>query len=205
MAPVLKTGEAKASVGSNPTPSAPCPARVSKHCKGSRAFWQGVFRIGHLVSFWQIREDSSQEVGKELAKTLGLDPITMSLRNRGIKGSLVCVKDRLFWRCTATDADGVRKSRRVPLGLPANPGQPIEAESRVVTLAAEIGRSGILPNPLPWASENRKSSGLSGAEGKNDRSLTVSEALSALAIDFWQGKIRTGAAERNWSKLDSEV
>ncbi len=38
MAPVLKTGEVKASVGSNPTLSVPDPARFPKQCKGSRAF-----------------------------------------------------------------------------------------------------------------------------------------------------------------------
>jgi len=43
-----------------------------------------------------MREDSGQKVGKDLAKALGLDPVTVSLRNRGIKGSLVCVNDRLF-------------------------------------------------------------------------------------------------------------
>ena len=39
MAPVLKTGEVKASVGSNPTLSASVTARVPKHSKGSRAFY----------------------------------------------------------------------------------------------------------------------------------------------------------------------
>ena len=140
-----------------------------------------------------------------MAKALGLDPVTTSLRSRGIKGSLVCVNERLFWRCTATDSEGVRKSRRVPLGLPANPGQLIEAESRVVTLAAEIGRSGILPNPLPWASETRKSSAFPGVSAQQTGPLTVSEALTQLEVDFWQGKVRTGAAERTWSRLADEV
>ena len=158
-----------------------------------------------MARFWQIREDSGQEVGKDLAKALGLDPVTISLRSRGIKGSLVCVNDRLFWRCTATDAEGVRKSRRVPLGLPANPGQLIEAESRVVTLAAEIGRSGILPNPLPWSSEIRKSSAFPGAGGQEARPLTVSEALSQLETDFWRGKVRTSAAKRTWGRLHDEM
>ena len=95
-----------------------------------------------------------------MAKALPLDPVTLSLRTRGIKGILVSVNDRLFWRCTATDADGVSKSRRVPLGLPARPGQLIEAESRVVTIAAELGRTGILPNPLPWAEVAKQSQDL---------------------------------------------
>ncbi len=149
-----------------------------------------------------MREDSGQKVGNDLATALALDPVTVSLRNRGIKGSLVAVKDRLFWRCTATGPDGARKSRRVPLGLPAHPGQLIEAESRVVSLAAEIGRSGILPNPLPWATE----AGLPSSAGQaGDRPVTVSEALSLLEADFWQGKVRTGAAERTWDRLKAEV
>lgn len=153
-----------------------------------------------MPRFGSLREHSGKEVGKDLAKALGLDPVTISLRNRGIKGSLVCVNDRLFWRCTATDAEGVRKSRRVPLGLPANAGQLIEAESRVVSLAAEMGRSGTLPNPLPWSKEIRPGSGSQEA-----RLLTVSEALSQLEADFWRGKVRTSAAERTWGRLDAEV
>ncbi len=156
------------------------------------------------MAFWSLREDSGQKVGNDLATALALDLVTVSLRNRGIKGSLVAVKDRLFWRCTATGPDGVRKSRRVPLGLPANPGQLIEAESRIVSLAAEIGRWGILPNPLPWASETRKSSGSGQAQGAT-RALTVSEALTKLEADFWQGKVRTGAAERTWDRVKAEV
>lgn len=153
-----------------------------------------------MPRFGSLREHSGKEVGKDLAKALELDPVTISLRNRGIKGSLVCVNDRLFWRCTATDAEGVRKSRRVPLGLPANAGQLIEAESRVVSLAAEMGRSGTLPNPLPWSKEIRPGSGSQEA-----RPLTVSEALSQLEADFWRGKVRTSAAERTWGRLDAEV
>ncbi|MEB3201098.1 MAG: hypothetical protein VKK62_11310, partial [Synechococcaceae cyanobacterium] len=88
-----------------------------------------------------LREDSGSELGKNLANAMLLDPVTRSLRARGIKGSLDAVSDRLFWRCTATGVDGVRKSRRITLGLPANPGMLIEAESRVVALAAEIART----------------------------------------------------------------
>ena len=35
MAPVLKTGEVKASAGSNPAPSVPYRARIRSQCKGS--------------------------------------------------------------------------------------------------------------------------------------------------------------------------
>ncbi len=149
-----------------------------------------------------MREDSGQKVGNDLATALALEPVTVSLRGRGIKGSLVAVKDRLFWRCTATDAEGVRKSRRVPLGLPAQPGQLIQAECRVVNLAAELGRSGVLPDPLPWASEITK---ISDSRKAPAIAPTVSEALGQLENDFWQGKIRTGAAQRTWERLKAEV
>jgi hypothetical protein len=48
------------------------------------------------ASFWQLRDDSGGKVGKNLAKALPLDPVTLSLRNRGIQGSLINVNDRLF-------------------------------------------------------------------------------------------------------------
>lgn len=140
-----------------------------------------------------------------MAKALPLEPITEGLRNRGIKGSLVAVRDRLFWRCTATDETGVRKSRRIPLGLPANQGQLIEAENRVVLLAAALGRFGILPNPLPWATGSRKSSDLPKVSETKPATLTVAEALTLLEINFWQGKVRTSAAERTLSRVLGEV
>jgi hypothetical protein len=74
-----------------------------------------------MAGFRQFREDSCQKVGKELANPPGLDQVTASLRARGIKGSLSALNGRLFWRCTATDRDGIRKSRRVPLRLQPTP------------------------------------------------------------------------------------
>jgi len=145
-----------------------------------------------VACFWPVRVDSGQKVGKGLAKVLSLDPLTTSLRGRGIKGSLVIVNDRLFWRC-------------ILLGLPANPGHLIEAESRVVSLAAEIGRSGILPDPLPWAGDREESKGRQGKVSRAGQALTVSEAFERLKSDFWQGKVRTSAAERTWSRVTDEM
>jgi hypothetical protein len=106
----------------------------------------------------------------------------------------------MFWRCTATGPDGTRKSRRVPLGLPAHAGQLLEAENRVVRLAAEMSKQGVLPDPLPWVTpapfETRKE--LAG-------NLVAAEAVAKLEVAFWQGKVRTAAAERTWDRLAYEA
>jgi len=75
-----------------------------------------------------------------------------------------------------------------------------EAENRVVTLVAEIGRSGTLPIPLPWEFEAKPIPSSSGPQP-----LTVAEAISLLELDFWKGKVRSGAALRTWERLDAEL
>ncbi len=70
MAPVLKTGDPQGSVGSNPTLSVSVAARVPQHCKGSRAFYWPPTGVVWLARFRQIREDSGQELGKDLAEAL---------------------------------------------------------------------------------------------------------------------------------------
>ena len=81
---------------------------------------------------------------------LALDPINEALKSRGVKGRIVPAKDRLFLRGTNTTADGTRKDRRIPLGLPAHRGQLLEAENRVIPLA------GFIPAVLPWESTKQK-------------------------------------------------
>ncbi len=81
---------------------------------------------------------------------LALDPINEALKSRGVKGRIVPAKDRLFLRGTFSAADGTRKDRRIPLGLPAHQGQLLEAENRVIALAGIIATTGIIPDVLPW-------------------------------------------------------
>jgi len=130
---------------------------------------------------------------------MDLDSATRALRERGAKGTLVEHKGSFCWRATVSDASGTRKQRRINLGVPAVPGQLLSAESRVIRLAEEIARSGILPDPLPWASEITKSAESVPAV------FTVQAAVDRLKVDFWQGKIRTTAAERTWERVEAEL
>ena len=74
-----------------------------------------------------------------------LQPLNDALKRRGIRGRIVAVKDRLFLRGTFATVDSARKDRHIALGLPAQQGQLLEAENRVVALAAIIATTGIVP------------------------------------------------------------
>lgn len=119
-----------------------------------------------------------------------------SLKKRGVKGRLVAVKDRLFLRGTFTDATGVRKDRRVPLGVAV--AGVLEAESRAVALAAIINSTGTLPEALPWDAPVPSTP-------VRARELTVAAAVEKLTADFWRGKVRTSAAERTLERLLAET
>ena len=79
--------------------SHPLRSLESLKSQPGRGFWVfGRFVLWRRpsASFWQLRDDSGGKVGKNLAKALPLDPVTLSLRNMGIQGSLINVNDRLF-------------------------------------------------------------------------------------------------------------
>ena len=137
-----------------------------------------------------------------IRELMDLSHINASLRSRGVKGKLDIKKERLFLRGTFAAADGTRKDRRVPLGLPANPGQLLQAESRVMALMAVVEQIGVLPARFPWDSESEL--GLRSPVA-GPQSMTVAMALTHLEDDFWQGKVRTSAAQRTWDRLEYEV
>ena len=139
-----------------------------------------------------------------MANDTALGQVTENLRARGIKGTLVSVSGRLFWRCTATSLDGIRKNRRVPLNLPNHKGQLVQAESRIVTLAAELGLKGVLPDPLPWA-VLAPSAAAGRPNGGRRQILTVEQAVLRLEERFWEGKVRSSAAERTWTRVKDEL
>ena len=145
-----------------------------------------------------LHEDSGAKVGRKLA---ALTATTQSLRARGFKGTLVDHDDRLFWRATVTTPDGKRGSKRIPLQLPAQEGQLAEAETRVVTLCQRIKEVGHLPERLPWEAEKLA---VEEAAAKS-AAITVEEAVERLKADFWQGKIKTTAAERSWERIEAET
>ena len=126
----------------------------------------------------------------ETRQTVELATVNSSLKLRGVRGRVVAHDDRLYWRTTVTAADGTRKDRRVRLDLPANPSQLLLAESRVLSLAAEVQSNGCLPPALPWdRPEVEVAAGVP--------TLLVSDAIELFKQDFWQGRLRTSAAERS--------
>ena len=152
-----------------------------------------------LAAAGGFRRTFRPRFGPGSAPAVDLEAITAALRLRGIKGRLVAHKGTLCWRGTFTGADGVRRERRVNLGLPATAGQLLTAEARVIQLAASIAKEGVLPAPLPWIAEKTFS-----ADSAKDF-VTVGQAVETLRVAFWQGKVRTSAAQRTWDRIDSEL
>jgi len=127
---------------------------------------------------------------------LDLAPLNTALKGRGITGRVVEQDSRLYWRATATAADGVRKSRRIRLDLPANRDHLLEAESRVIQLATHHKRHGVLPTRNPWESEGTTE------KGHTKGSLTVGDAVSLLETAYWAGKVRNSASVRSWQRIE---
>jgi len=128
-----------------------------------------------------------------------LQAINAALKARGVKGRIVVVRNALFLRGTFTAADGTRKDRKIFLDLPAHQGQLLEAENRVIALASIIATTGIVPAELPWEAPAPISPRATLGE------ITVEDAVSQLERDFWQGKVRTSAAERTWERIAAET
>jgi len=122
-----------------------------------------------------------------------------ALNARGIRGSLIAHRNSLYWRGYFNEPSGKRTQKRIHIGLSAHKGQLLEAERRVIELAAAVGRLGMLPDQLPWATETRKSSELAPV------ALTVAEATTLLEQSFWKGKAKTSAAERTWDRIELEL
>ena len=66
----------------------------------------------------------------------------------------------------------------MPLGLPANPGQILQAETRVTALIAAVEQIEVLPNRLPW--DNDQELGRRNAAAA-PQAMTVAWALTHLA------------------------
>ena len=101
-----------------------------------------------LAGFAKIRHLSRRKFGTDSERLEQLAAINTALKNRGVKGRLVLVRDRLFLRGTFTDATRERKVRKISLDVSA--ANVFEAESRAVALAAIINNTGTLPASLPW-------------------------------------------------------
>ena len=128
----------------------------------------------------------------------GLDAINSSLKRRGVKGRLVVVRDRLFLRGTFTDSSGCRKERKINLDIPA--ADPLEAESRTINLMAVINSTGCLPDLLPWQTPAPEKK-----EATEKKRISVDEAVERLKADFWQGKVKSSAAQQTLNRLLAET
>ena len=119
-----------------------------------------------------------------------------SLKKRGVKGRLVVAKARLYLRGTFTDTSGERKDRRIPLGVAKD--NVLEGESRAVSLAAIINKTGAVPAALPWDAPTHSAT-------EPAKALTVAESVELMRQDFWRGKARSSAAERTLERLLAET
>ena len=119
---------------------------------------------------------------------LDLNASAASLKSRGIKGSLYEARGSFYWRVCVTDSEGQRKTRKIPLRLRAQPSTLTLAETRIAELSALILLKGFLPDQLPWDAPKV-------APEIKKETINVAEAVKALEVDFWKGKIRTTAAE----------
>ncbi|MHA3960843.1 hypothetical protein [Synechococcus sp. LTW-G] len=133
-----------------------------------------------IASFRLLRDDSGRKFGRNSAGMVDLTTLNTGLKTRGIGGRVVDHDNKLYWRTTVTSSNGKRSDRRIRLDLPSNSSQVLEAENRVIRLAAEIARLGILPDPFPWASEIRK------FPDSVPNALTIAEAITQLENDFWK-------------------
>ena len=129
---------------------------------------------------------------------LDLNASAASLKSRGIKGSLYEARGSFYWRVCVTDSEGQRRTRKIPLRLRAQPSTLTLAETRIAELSALIQLKGFLPDQLPWDAPKV-------APEIKKETITVAEAVKALEVDFWKGKIRTNAAERTWERLKAET
>ena len=131
---------------------------------------------------------------------IGLDQLNGGLQRRGIRLTVQQVKGSLWLRGTLPPPDGSRKQQRLSLGLKANEASLLNAEARAIALASAIQTGTYPATGLPWIQATGCLSEPHATSAK-----TVAEWADELQRQFWQGKVRSGAAERTWDRLASEL
>ena len=131
---------------------------------------------------------------------MDLSQLSAGLKTRAIRGTVVDVSGSLYWRVAVTNSSGSRATRRIRLGLQALPSNLLKAENRVVEVAGLIQDLGHLPDVLPW---DVPIPAIKTADKTEE--LTAATGIERLEVDFWQGKIRTTAAERTWARIKAET
>ena len=130
----------------------------------------------------------------------GLDQLNEGLQRRGIRLTVQQVKGSLWLRGTLPQLDGSRKQQRLSLGLKATEASLLDAEARAIALASAIQTGTYPATGLPWIQATGCLS-----EPPAPTAKTVAEWTDELQRQFWQGKVRSGAAERTWDRIASEL
>ncbi len=130
-----------------------------------------------------------------------LEALNGGLRRRGIRLKVQQVKEGLWLRGTLPQLDGTRSQQRVSLGLKAIETSLVEAEARAVALAAAIQKGTYPAAGLPWI----QATGCLNEAPANSAERTVVEGIEELQRQYWQGKVRTSAAERTWTRIQTEL
>ena len=130
-----------------------------------------------------------------------LEALNDGLQRRGIRLKVQQVKEGLWLRGTLPQLDGSRRQQRVSLGLKAIETSLVEAEARTVALAAAIQKGTYPAAGLPWI----QATGCLSEAPANPAVRTVGEWAEELQRQFWQGKVRTSAAERTWTRIQTEL
>ncbi len=134
------------------------------------------------------------------------EPVNRALRQRGARITVQCLKDSLWLRGTFPQFDGSKRRQRLSLGLKATPAGLLEAESRAVSLAAAIA-SGAYPTcGLPWdRGGGEESVPALFLAAEPEQVLPVAHWVDRFSESFWLGRVRTSAAERTWTRIDTEL
>lgn len=130
----------------------------------------------------------------------GPNQLNAGLKARAIRESVVEVSGSLYWRVAVTNSSGSRATRRIRLGLQTLLSNMLKAENRVVEVAGLIQDLGHLPDVLQWDVPITQ---IKNADKTEE--LTAATGIERLEVDFWQGKIRTTAAERTWARITAET
>jgi len=125
-----------------------------------------------------------------------IDATNASLKTRGIRLKVEQRRQGLSLRGTWADAQGIRKQRRLPIGINATPAGLLQAETSAVAAWAAI-TSGT--DPAAAIAQPTPEDSTSKTVG------SVEDVIQSFQTDFWSTRARTAAAERTWERIANEL
>jgi integrase len=145
----------------------------------------------------------AQETGNKVVNAQELQAVNEGLKRRQARVAIEVLRSGFWVRGTFVSADGSRKRQRISLKLKATDTNLIAAEDRALQVAA-LSRQGLDPaTAAPWLATTGKSS--DSPQHSATEPLTVAAAVKQLEATFWQGKVRTSAAESTWDRITCEL